>query len=262
LTEGLPIAVRWREGAATLKERFETAQPFPHLVLDDFLEGSVADGLLAEFPDLERMNRSRDYVFGDKRELSGIAAAGPVSHRLSAALTALSFSTWLHLVTGYDVFIDPRFHGGGFHQGGEGSYLDLHVDFNLHPLEPTWLRRLNILIYLNRDWDESWGGHLLIKSRPEDSATAIAPIFNRAVIMETSDRTYHGYRRITVPPGTARRSLAAYAYEEVDPTGIRRRTTQWRPEDAGVVKRVMTVPYNAVVQLKNRLLGSGTSRNR
>src|SRR5207302_6775883 len=128
------------------------------------------------------------------------------------------------------LFVDPVFHGGGFHQGGDGSFLDMHTDFNIHPLHPDWLRMLNILIYLNRDWEEAWGGHLLIKARIDQEPVAIAPAFNRAVIMLTAAHTYHGYRRMALPAGVTRKSIATYAYREIEAGSLATRTTGWVPE--------------------------------
>src|SRR5262249_56627219 len=104
-------------------------------------------------------------------------------------------------------------HGGGFHQGGDGSFLDTHVDFNIHPRHEDWLRVLNILLYLNKDWPPEYGGDLLVRRNPADEPRSIAPVFNRCVIMLTSDDTYHGYRKMTLPPGETRQAIAADAYE-------------------------------------------------
>lgn len=260
--EPLPLASRWLADAGDLKASFSAAQPFPLLVLDDFLAPDLAEGLVREFPDLEAMPRSRDYVFGNKRELSSVENGGPSSERFHVAVTSESFAAFLAQATGFDVFVDPSFFGGGYHQGADGSFLDFHVDFNVHPLHRDWLRRLNILLYLNPEWRPEWGGDLLVKSSLDGEVRAVSPRFNRAVIMLTDAHTFHGYRKMCLPPGVTRKSLATYAYERIPEGQVAARTTGWAPERAGVVKRALARNYNTLVQAKNRVLGSGTAKNR
>lgn len=256
------VAERWWRDAAELRPSFEGAAPFPLLVLDDFLLPSFADELLEQFPAIDAMPKSRDYMFGDKHELSSVEAQGSAGQRFRELVLSDGFARFLHAATGLDVFVDPGFFGGGFHQGGDGSFLDMHVDFNMHPQHDDWLRTLNILIYLNRDWDPAWGGELQIRARPADEPRSIAPSFNRAVIMRTDDTTFHGYRKMSLPPNVTRRSLASYAYQEVGAGTVAKRTTGWNPEDAGFVKRLTARHYNSAVLAKNRVLGSRTANNR
>ena len=149
----LPISPTWLNKAESLRASFETAQPFPLLVLDDFLVPELAAGLLSEFPAIDAMPKSRDYVFASKHELSSVEEAGPAGLRFHEAMISPAFANFLRAATGLDVFVDPLFFGGGFHQGGHGSYLDMHVDFNM-------------LVYLNRDWRDEYGGQLLVRMRP------------------------------------------------------------------------------------------------
>jgi 2OG-Fe(II) oxygenase superfamily len=252
----------WIADAALLGEAFRSARPFPHLVIDDFLDRDAAAAVVAEFPDIGAMPKSRDYIFADKHELSSLARQGPASSALATALLGQEFQEFVSTVTGRALFIDPSFFGGGFHQGGDGSFLDMHVDFNIHPEHRDWLRVLNVLLYLNPDWSPDYGGELLIKSDPDEDALAIAPVFNRAVIMLTAENTFHGYRRMTLPPNVTRRSVAAYAYQLVVPGDVASRTTGWRPDDASAARRLIARHYSRVVVAKTRLFGSRTAKNR
>lgn len=251
----------WLDRGPELRASFETAEPFPLVVIDDFLVPELAEALEADFPTLDAMPRSRDYVFGEKRELSSIENR-PAGRAFREGVLSEEFRRFLSEVSGYDVFVDPDFHGGGFHQGGDGSYLDMHVDFNVHPLHPDWMRTLNVLLYLNRDWAPEYGGELLVKSHPDEEPRTVAPLFNRAVVMLTSDFTYHGYPTMSVPPGVTRKSIATYAYRSVDPGSVRARTTGWVPETGSLPKRLLARYYGPLVRIKNRLFGSGTARNR
>lgn len=256
------ISPQWATNMSQSRKSFTEASPYPLLVLDNFLEPAFAEQMLEDFPSIEDMPRSRDYMFGDKHELSGLNEGGSAARRYFEVVTSEPFQLFLRDLTGIDLFIDPAFFGGGFHQGGDGSFLDMHVDFNIHPEHPEWLRTLNVLIYLNKDWDPAWGGQLLLKSSPTAAPCAIEPLFNRAIIMQTGDNTYHGYRRMTLPDGVTRKSVAIYAYQLTDIGAVRRRTTTWQPEEATLTKRLIARHYNRAVLTKNRLLGSRTAKNR
>ncbi|HZU78376.1 MAG TPA: 2OG-Fe(II) oxygenase [Acidimicrobiales bacterium] len=257
------VSPTWLARAAELRSEFEAGTPFPLLVLDDFLTPRQAEAMLTEFPALDQMPSSRDYVFAEKRELSSIEAAGPACRRFYDAMVSELFAEFLSAATGRTVFVDPAFHGGGFHQSGDGSFLDMHVDFNIHPLHADWKRSLNILIYLCPEWDPGYGGELLVKARVEDEPRAIPMGFNRAVIMHTGDATFHGFRRMSLPSGVTRRSVATYAYEHLG-AGERpaAHSTRWVPEEAGLGKRLLARHYETLVRLKQRVAGSGTARNR
>jgi Rps23 Pro-64 3,4-dihydroxylase Tpa1-like proline 4-hydroxylase len=257
-----PITNRTAEERADLARSFQGSAPVRHVVIDGFLDADVAQRLLDEFPRPEDMPKSRDYVFSDKRELSTLDRHTETSHRLHDALVSSEFTGFLGELVGRPVFLDPEYVGGGFHAGAPGSYLDLHTDFNLHPVHQDWHRMLNILIYLNPDWDPAWGGQLQLTDDPGREGIEVEPLFNRAVIMESTDSSYHGYERLEFPEGTARRSLAAYAYETVADGSIERRTTNWVPQEAGTAKRVLARNWNRIVLTKNRFLGSGTVKNR
>jgi hypothetical protein len=245
----------WAQNVDELAAEFSAAKPFPVLVLDGFVTDEVADGLIAEFPPIDAMARSNDYIFGDKRESPTLDSAGPTVKRYHDLLLSPEFADILgRLAGGRTLFVDSSFHGGGFHQGGNGSYLDTHVDFNIHPHHDDWLRVLNILLYLNKDWEPEYDGSLLIRTDPEQEPRSIAPQFNRGVVMLTSDHTYHGYRRMTLPPGVTRKSIAAYAYELIPVGSLRMRTTSWAPEDGGIVKRSLAKHWTGLAGTRDRVL--------
>jgi Rps23 Pro-64 3,4-dihydroxylase Tpa1-like proline 4-hydroxylase len=252
----------WIHRAEELSGEFRSAHPFPLLVIDDFLDTTVAEELLQEFPAPDDMPKSRDYVFGNKHELSSVADQGPTSKAFYEALMGDDFKQFISTLTGKDLFVDPAFHGGGFHQSGDGGFLDTHVDFNMHPLHSDWQRTLNVLLYLNKDWKPSYDGRLLIKASPDEEPRAIEPLFNRGLIMVTDDHTYHGFKKMSLPPGVTRKSIATYAYEKVPEGSMTARTTGWSPETAGPLKRAAARHYNTAVKIKTALFGSATANNR
>jgi Rps23 Pro-64 3,4-dihydroxylase Tpa1-like proline 4-hydroxylase len=252
----------WINRGDELAEEFRNGTPFPLLVIDDFLDTDTAERLLAEFPAPDAMPKSRDYMFGDKHELSSVAEQGPTSKAFYDALMGEEFKRFISTLSGKDLFVDPAFHGGGFHQSGDGGFLDTHVDFNMHPLHSNWLRTLNVLLYLNKDWKDEYDGRLLIKARPEDEPRAIKPLFNRGLIMVTDDHTFHGFKKMSLPPGVTRKSIATYAYELVPEGSTTARTTGWAPESGGLLKKQLAKHYDTAVKVKTRLFGSATAKNR
>jgi hypothetical protein len=250
----------WVQRIPALAEQFRTAEPFPLIVIDGFVDDDVAEGLLAEFPPVDAMPHSNDYMFGDKRQWTQLAEAGPTCRKFHDLLLSDDYAHILREITGKELFVDPSFHGGGFHQGGDGSFLDTHVDFNIHPRHKDWLRHLNMLLYLNKDWPPEYGGDLLVRTRPENEPRAIAPLFNRAVIMLTSDYTYHGYRAMSLPPGVTRKSIASYAYESIPAGSLKTRTTSWSPENAGLGKRILARHWSRGAAAKDKVLGVLRSR--
>jgi hypothetical protein len=246
-----------------LRQVFAAAGPFRHVVIDNFADDKALYGLVNEIPAPHEagIGRSRDYVFAkNKFEKSEFSEFGPYCQALYADLCSNRFSAALRNITGEDVFVDPAFHGGGLHQGGERSFLDLHVDFNAHPLHTTWFRNLNVLLYLNPDWEPSWRGSLQLRHRLSGDEASIEPLFNRCVIMETRDFTLHGFGPIAFPPGVYRRSIACYAYTQMNDEFTYRSTT-WYPQGGGVAKRLAGRAWPSLVRVKNRVLGSATAKN-
>lgn len=245
---------------------FRDAQPFPLLVIDDFLPVSLAEGLCAEIARHEEFRKSNDYIFAkNKFEDAGIARMGPCATAYRDLLLGDAFRLELTRLTGHEVFVDPDFTGGGLHRGGEGSYLEMHVDFGIHPGRQNWIRELNLLLYLNQGWKPEYGGSLELRHAHTNETRAVEPRFNRLVIMLTKDFTYHGYRPISFPPGTFRTSIAAYAYQEAkseeDLKGLLT-TTRWDPVGGGLLRKAAAVVTPTLVTVKQRLLGSSTAKRR
>ena len=211
--------------ADAIARRFATAEPFRHVVIDDFLEPSYAARLLAEFPPFERGNaRNEAGEIGNKSVVEKIRELGPAYAALDDAIQTPEFLDFVGRITGIPALrYDPWYFGGGTHENREGQDLDPHVDFNRHPVE-RWHRRLNLIVYFNREWDDAWGGSLELHSDPrsdDDRVTLVTPLFNRCVIFETNEISWHGFSRITLPPErrgeTTRRSIALYFYTEDRP---------------------------------------------
>jgi len=125
---------------------FLTAKPFPHLAVDGICDELKLTELYSLIPDIE--TPSADYVFGkNKFEKSKYRELGGLFEELYQDFISERFQKWLKYVSNEDIFIDDTFYGGGIHQGKTGSFLDMHADFNYHPLNDKWFRNLNLLLY-------------------------------------------------------------------------------------------------------------------
>jgi hypothetical protein len=197
------------------RERFLTAEPFPHVVFDDFLPEWVLDRVIEEFPDPGDVPwKEFKQASAKKLASQGDALFGDFTRHLFAELNSATFLQFLERLTAIDALIpDPYFFGGGLHQIEPGGFLKVHVDFSRHETLRVD-RRLNAIIYLNKDWDPEWGGALEFWDADMTRAVQrVEPIFNRCVIFSTTGAANHGHPDpLACPPGRTRRSLALFYY--------------------------------------------------
>ena len=194
---------------------YKNGTPFPHIVIDDFLPMEYAEKILAEFPSPDEANWHRfDSVKEKKLATQNERNFGPFTRRFLYELNSASFLEFLESLTGIDGLIpDPHFRGGGMHQIQRGGWLKIHADFNKH--DRLWInRKLNLLIYLSKDWKEEYGGHIEFWDvNMTGCVKKVLPVFNRCVIFSTTDTAYHGHPDpLTCPEGRTRKSLALYYY--------------------------------------------------
>lgn len=251
-------------GAMT-PDQFRGADPFPLVVIDDFLPPLFAEGLHQEILSLKDLTQSNDYIFAkNKFEHPSLQDIGPHGAELKRFLLSDAFADALSTMYGHTLFVDADFTGGGVHRGGAGSFLDMHADFGRHPSEKNWVRELNILLYMNKDWRPEYRGSLDLTNAENGKSRAVEPLFNRCVLMLTKGHTLHGYKPTAFPEGMHRNSIAAYAYSlETDETKLASlsTTTKWQPVDAKPTKRIVARLAPQLVRLKQRLFGSNTVKN-
>lgn len=199
-----------------LRARYQSGDPFPHIVLDGLFEDAALERVLAEFPKPEEMRWMRfdsptEKKLGYYHEHSTIA---PSVRSFLDAMNGFEMLLFLEALTGIEGLIpDPYFGGGGLHQIEAGGFLKIHSDFNVHP-KLKLDRRVNMLVYLNKEWREEWGGDLeLWNASVTERKQKIAPRFNRTVVFSTTDTSFHGHPHpLASPPGITRKSVSLYYY--------------------------------------------------
>lgn len=228
-------------------ESFQGAEPFPHIVIDDFLPAAVVNGLNACFPDIASKKKAATGhapVYLDdgseaqlgKEWLSRERLVPLPYRRLYWELNNNPFVGFLEKITGISGLIaDPHLAGGGVHSTKPGGYLKVHADFNKHPTL-NLDRRLNLLIYLNEDWSPDFGGDLeLWTADMQTCVKKIAPIAGRCVIFRTSSTSFHGHPHpLACPEDRTRRSIALYYYSHGRPAeeGSEEHGTLWQSTPA------------------------------
>jgi len=221
-----------RAGAA-LAQQYQSAQPYPHIVMDDFLPADFLRDMLHEFPNNdsggETFVRPQENL---KTQRSPHKLTGRRLRTFLNELNSPAILKFLQEMTGIKHLMgDPYFMGGGLHETRSGGHLGMHADFNVHRLL-NCERRPNLLIYLNEDWPPEYGGDLEIwDQKMEKRCHKIAPVMARAVVFNTSLDSFHGQPdALTCPPDRSRRSIATYYYTAPeDGIGVLiQRTTQFK----------------------------------
>lgn len=237
------------------------AKPYPHLIIDGFCDEKKLGTLYNGIPVLQ--NKSRDYVFArNKFEKSNYRELGKEFNELYDDLCSPEMNDFLSFIAAEEVFVDPLNHGGGLHQGRKNSFLDMHLDFNYHPLHSSWYRNMNLLLYLNMDWRPEYKGHLKLQDLRTGESKELAVPFNRMIIQQTRSFTLHGYDMTNFPDNQFRTSIATYAYSDHRRLIEKPRTTDWIVSDAGPLKKMIAKMYGPSVKIKNKLFGSATAKNK
>jgi len=215
------------ENADSYRQVFTEALPFKHIAIEGFFEESFAERLLAEFPSFDRrLAISEGGAAGGKAVNPKIREISPAYEELYSFISSGPFLEFMSRLSGIpELLLDPKMFGGGTHENRHGQELDPHIDFNYaedHGLH----RRLNLIVYLNKEWKTEWGGAIEIHSNPrlpdENCIRAFDPLFNRAVMFETNEISWHGFPRIDLPEAErhrSRKSISIYLYTKDRPAG-------------------------------------------
>ena len=219
------LSAQVRQSVDQYREAFLTAQPFKHVMIEDFFELSFAEQLLAEFPSFDKkLSINESGHTSGKSVNTNIRTISPAYQQLYELLGSRPFLDFVSQLSGIpDLLLDPKMFGGGTHENLHGQDLDPHVDFN-YDESRNLHRRLNLIVYMNKDWRSEWGGALEIHSNPhrpnENQIHSFDPLFNRCVMFETNEYSWHGFPKIDLPEDKrhlSRKSLSIYLYTKERP---------------------------------------------
>jgi hypothetical protein len=228
---------RWTAQLPALHSRYNSAGPFPHIVLDDFASAPFLDECVGAFPSPKSAEWvAYKHVNEKKQAITEKGRIQPVLQSMVDAFQSPRFVEFLGGLTGIQgLLADEAMEGGGLHQVERGGYLNIHADFTVHPKKLHWRRQVNLILYLNKDWQDVYGGHLELWDPGMTKCWhKIAPVFNRAVIFNTYSDAFHGHPDpLECPEETSRKSLALYYFTEEAKPLVRSTEYRARPGDRG-----------------------------
>ena len=220
-----------RSLGVTLAESYQNKEPYPYGCYDNFLDSSILDRVLADLDTLPAPEATFDRA--QERYKASYSPEKLPAHtrRLLYALNSRPVIAFLEALTGIKGLIpDPYFLGGGIHVVSTGGHLDIHADFNHHVIM-NLERRINVLIYLNKDWKKEYGGSFEIwNDNMSECVESFEPIFNRMCCFNTGSRSWHGNPQpVNHPDGKPRQSIALYYYTATWSESRKPHTTHFKP---------------------------------
>jgi hypothetical protein len=242
------------------REAFAKADPFPHIVIDNFLPKPIIELLAEEFPSPDKIRwklegpgdaKHTGDKYVEKISASDEKKFGNFTRHFMGQLNSNVFIKFIESLTGFkNLAPDPSFRAGGMHSTGRGGRLMVHNDAASHA-NPKFHQTLNFILYLNHDWQEEWGGHLELWNKDATrSEKKILPIYNRCVIFYTGTNTYHGFPiPLTCPDDRRRNSLGVYYFTVDRP--VDESYKYWK----NYVDWIPTIPEDCSVSLTHRLKG-------
>ena len=227
---------RLEQNIERLRAEYQSAAPYPHIVIDDFLEPAAAKSAMSEFPPLDP-EQWTNYLHVNERKFSNTDPStwGPVLQQVLDELNSPRFVQFIGELLGVDNLIaDPSLEGGGLHQSTTGGFLNIHADYTVHPHNRKWQRRANIILYLNDDWQSR------IRWRPRIVERRHEGMRRERLSGGQSCRDIHHRRHLVprpsrepmrCPEGVARRSLALYYFSVEEDPLVRSTEYRSRPGD-------------------------------
>lgn len=250
----------------TLGKQFRSAEPFPSICIDNFLDSEFALEVSKSYPDFSNAQK-QGREFRTVNEKCKVEIIDPLKFpepiaRLRKALASEEFLSSMQRLSGIeDLRFDPNFSGGGMHMTNHSGILDVHVDFN-YSKEIDLYRRLNILIYFNQTWKENWGGEVeLWDKNVSNCINRFSPVLNRCVIFATSDFSFHGVTAVDAPLGNPRKSFAIYLYnsESSSTTFGEHHSTVFRARPDEKFKKYYSMPIESAKRKVSKTIRSGKS---
>ncbi len=249
---------KWSNKFSSHKANYHEATPYPFISFENFLEPWAAEKATAAFPEVKDSGWIHYMHVNEKKH--GLNKFDLIPEFLQEVINTLNsqpFVAALSELTGIpDLHADPSLEGGGLHQSQRGGFLNIHADFTVHPHKRNWRRRVNVLVYLNPDWLPEYRGDLELWSRDmKQCVQKISPVYNRCVIFNTDEDSYHGLPEpIMCPEGMTRKSIALYYFTE-ETSAPRKKATNYRARPDDGLKSILIYLDKQLIALYNTLKG-------
>lgn len=207
-----------------IANEFNSMVPFRFISIEGFFKPDKLPQIHDSYPTItDGLWDGKTYIDQRNKFQKTTFEKDSVFNQVFRELNSPEFLHWLERITGIDSLIaDEELFGGGLHQSTTGAFLNVHVDYNVHP-KTKLHRRLNVLVYMNHDWNDAYEGHLELWDFSNEKKVMIgkfAPTLNRCVIFETNEISYHGHPKpLKTPSGVNRKSIATYYYTKSRPEG-------------------------------------------
>lgn len=223
----------WRD----LNIQYRNAEPFDHIIIDDFFLPEIAAKLVDEFPDYDDAVWPTHYKspIEDKKACPHWDRFPPTTYSVLHYLIGTEFETIVEQITDVKVQSDVGLHGGGWHAHTKGGHLNVHLDYNIHP-KLKLQRKFNLIVYMTPDWNPDWNGGLELWShdpennQPNTMEKLVVNKFNRAILFDTTQNSWHGLPRdLNCPEGVVRQSLAVYYVKEAESNAVERSKALFAP---------------------------------
>jgi Rps23 Pro-64 3,4-dihydroxylase Tpa1-like proline 4-hydroxylase len=239
-----------RAAAEPYASRYQSAEPYNHICIDGFLPDEVIDRVRKDLVSLPEAESSFDRAQEKLKSSYNPERLPRYTRELFHAFNSRPFVQFLETLTGIKGLIpDPYYIGAGIHRVANGGHLDIHADFNLHK-QMALERRLNVLIYLNPEWREEWGGSFEVWDKQMTRKEAsFVPVANRMVCFSTASDTFHGNPMpVNHPNGEPRMSIALYYYTATWDATRKEHTTLFKPRPGSTDQADRLVARRAAVQ--------------
>ena len=257
-TEQILNLESWKTVFEDKQTTYQNANPYPHIYFDNFLEEWAANKAMNSFPGVKDEGWIHYLHVNEKKHgLNKMDMIPPFIKEVIQELNKASFVAELSKLTGIpDLKPDPTLEGGGLHQSQRGGFLNIHADFTVHPHKRNWRRRVNLLVYLNKDWKPEYKGDLELWSRDMKACEQkYSPIFNRCVIFNTDEDSFHGLPEpIECPEEMTRKSIALYYFTE-EKNAPKKRATNYKARPGDGFKSIFIYLDKQLVNIYNSLKG-------
>lgn len=201
----------WTSNLDSLRNQYSTAEPFQHIIIDNFLTSEIAEEISGLYPDgLERYHLYNNPI-EVKYSFDNISELDPKMEKIFYLLSTTVMERIFSSITGIKLETDPYLNGAGLHLHPKNGRLGIHLDYEIHPISGKQ-RNLNIILYLSKDWKEDWNGHSELWNSDHSECIVKSPVkFNSALIFKTNEISWHGVsKKIMCPEGIYRKTLAFY----------------------------------------------------